>query len=85
MSSSTKVFDPSTLKCEIGFHRDETKLVSVDFEFIYAIGTTEQVSMFELEQLLYTSIDESLLFEASLNLGESREIPLPPWRHTHTL
>lgn len=52
----------SNLTCTIGSHWDESERVTVDFDFFYAIGTTSDVRMFDLEQLLYTSIDQSLLW-----------------------
>jgi hypothetical protein len=67
----TDSFDLTTLQCQIGAatsHDDDhpsSELTNYDFEYWYAIGTDGDISMqtlFQVEQLLYTSIDQSILW-----------------------
>jgi hypothetical protein len=67
----TESFDLTKLHCQIGAatphdaEQTSSDLTNFDFEYWYAIGTDGDVSMqtlFQVEQLLYTSIDQSILW-----------------------
>lgn len=63
--------------CDLGSdsYSHDVKRANLDFEFWYAIGTTNGVSMvdarklFEVEQLLYTSIHENVLWCTAIISG----------------
>ena len=63
-----QLFDESsTLKCALDMmpHPAGTEFASVDFEFWYAVGFDEYISprsLFDIEQLLYTSIEQDTLW-----------------------
>jgi hypothetical protein len=77
----------ATLKCNIPSTTTTTKVSttvfgSVDFEFWYAVGLNEStilddIRIFELEQLLYTTIDENVLWCAGNGEQRVDEEPLP--------